>query len=612
MLSKKLTAISITVIAMVGFLSSCGGSSDNSTKYIPVQFTDGGGWSFINDKGEKVGTQEWEFEPTVTRGNIFTARTDSGLTVYRWHGDEARPIDSLQNLVSVGILNDGLMPVTPAMKRIRIVDSDGDTEFVLEPIDGKEIRSCAAKFKENRLIVTTIDGKTGVIDNKGNVIVKPSYSDISNYNGGYALAVNYDFEGDGDNGPSYTILDIDGKATPVKGKFGYSENDCAFVPEFEADHTVSVAGLPDTTSADTYTPTTVVISADGKVKSSSKDVTTTTIANGSKIIYNYSNNGTTTTWLNPEGKEIMKVSGDETLNGSVNYVLKSSEKESILYSDNGTELNKFAGLYYMIVPGGKFGPVLNKYEDDKVKYTLLMPDGKPIDGLNIYGVGTSDYIDLSSESEEISCNDIVTSAYIDITAATTKLVNMVKMNSVQGKQYYYIGQSVAEILSGENARFYTGGDRTISIPTDSTGLLGSGAGFWITGTAKASANIVAPIYQQYFEVHHYDYWGNAWGWNRKRQTGVKFNPAAKVTSFDLQLHTNHASGDRLRESVGRHLKKEGYTLVATGSNYDEYNNGSSTIIIYGTRESRGIGAVIGNKVEAIKDSDKASLAASIY
>ena len=114
---------------MTGIMISCIKSTAGNIEYIPVQKSDGGAWVFIDSKGERIGDQEWEFEPTVTIDGVFTARSDSGLTVYRWDGKEARPIDSLRNLVSVGVYNEGLLPVTPSMKRIRVVDGKGNIKF---------------------------------------------------------------------------------------------------------------------------------------------------------------------------------------------------------------------------------------------------------------------------------------------------------------------------------------------------------------------------------------------------------------------------------------------------------------------------------------------------
>jgi len=605
---KKLLPLLIPGMFAAAIMTSCGGSStDTKVEFIPVQLTEGGAWTFIDAKGEQIGTQQWEFEPTVTCGGVFTARTDSGLTVYRWSGREAKPIDSLQNLASVGVMNEGLMPVVPQMQRIKVVDADGDVKFVLEPINGVEVSSCDASFSEGMLIVTTIDGKTGVVNNKGEVVVAPKFTSISKFSGGYALAETYDYN---NLGPTYSIIDKEGKVTPVKGKFGYSdEGDCSITPEF-VDGAATVYAEPDTAN---YKVVTLKLTTDGKVSPSDGYTSIDMLANGAKIVRTFSlaEEKSSANWIGKDGKTVMTVKDDESLVGLGKFVYRTAEKSTVLYDMEGKELDKFDKSLYMECPGGDFGPIITDYDDNfSAVYTLLDAQGKPIEGLKIYGVGTSRFIDVSGD--EIRCRDIVSSAYVDLTAAASKLASMINYGSVKGKDNYYMGQSVKDILAGENARFYTGGDRNFYIPTDSTGQLANGAGFWITGQAHSSASIVAPTYQQYFEVHHYDSYGRAWGWNRKRQTGVHFNASAKVDGFDLQLHTNHASGAKLREGLARHLKKNGYTLVNSAPNYDEYNNGVSTVIVYATAQSRGVGALSGKRAASISDDEKSALAATIY
>lgn len=592
-------AAAIAAVMMV----SCNGDSNNEVQYIPVQITEGGAWSFINEKGERVGTQEWEFEPSVTRNGIFTARTDSGLTVYRWDKDVAKPIDSLRNLVSVGVYNDGLLPVTPMMQRIRIVDKSGKTKFELEPIAGQEISSCALQFSEGLLVVNTVDGKSGVIDKDGKLVVEPKYSEISNFKNGYALAVNYNYD-NYEDGPSYFIIDKEGQVKPVKGKFGYEEGECTYVPEFQ-NGVATVAGPMDTVN---YTYNSVEINVEGKVTPLKGNQYRQVLDNGAVIIYDYQNETSSYTWRDPEGKIFMKET-EGSLNGMGKYVTLNRNEELTLFLDDGQELGKFKGNLYAQWPGGKFGPILTEYDKDyNTTYTLLDAEGKKIPGAKYHGVGVSDYVDLEYYGEGDMCNEYVTSAYVDVTAAATKLAQMAQGN-VKGKEYYYLGQSVADILAGNNASYYSGSGRTFSLPTDSTGQLASGAGFWVSGTGKSSSDIVAPTYQHYFEVHHYDYYGRAWGWNRTRQVGVHFNSSAKVASFDIQLHTNHPSGARLREAVGRKMKADGYTLVTSAPNYDEYTNGGNDVIIYGTNQSHGVGAIVGAK--SMSESEKSSLSANL-
>lgn len=614
---KSLLLTSAALIAMGIGLSSCDflGNKNEEVEYIPVQQSEGGAWIFVNDKGEVIGKQTWEFEPSMTKGGIFVTRNDSSLAVYAWDKDEAKPIDSLQNLVSVGVLNDGLIPVTPHMKRIRIVDKKGNLKFELEPIGGKEISSCSTQFSEGLLVVNTIDDKAGVIDKEGKVVVEPRFSEISDFSGGYALGVDYDYD-NYENGPKYYIIDKEGNITKVSGKFGYEEGEGYTTPSF-VDGVAQVVGQMDSTN---YTYKYCYIHTDGKVVEKDNFTYTIMLPNGDKIIREYSEDGSKEIWVSAEGKIIKKAPEKATFMNYGNYVTEQEEKTVVIYNLEGTKINTLTGDMNPYWSEGKFGLVMTEYDPEYKNpstYFMLDAEGKPIPNAKYFGVGTRPTIDLSSyEGEYDGEYDYyptrVTSAYVDVTAAATKIVEMVN-NGVTGKENYWLGESVATIYAGESAKYYTYMGRKFSIPTDSTYYLATGAGFRITGMGEASQDIVEPTYQQYFEVDHYDAWGRAWGWNRTRQTGVHFNKDAKVICFDLSLRTNHPSGSILRDAIARRLKKNGFTETSNNENYGEFTNGYKNVIVYGNKNTDGIGVLIydNDSYYYISDSDKAALAAKI-
>lgn len=621
-LKQKIGTFSIITILSLFFLSSC--KTENSdVKYIPVQLVEGGAWSFINEKGERIGTQEWEFEPTVTIDNIFTAKTDSGLVVYRWDKDVAKPIDSLQNLVSVGVLSEGLLPVTPALKRIKIVDTNGNTKFTLDPINGQEISSCASRFSEGLLVVTTVEGKSGVVDKDGKVIYEPTYSEISNFNGGYAIAANYDYD-NWEAGPTYFILDAAGNATKVNGKFGYFEGECSSIPTFENGIALAVAPLDSARMAQgDYEQQTLQISTSGEVTpaNDSSSGYTSYLDNGANIKTVYGDSATIYTWTAADGQKVMELtnlndpeSPRYNISAEKRFVTVQKDNDMTIYNQEGEELNKISNLENAFTQsiGGNFGLAIAQYSSDyeSTTYSLYDEKGQPVAGPKFYGIGIQKSIDLYTMEEYDCGQDVVSSAYIDVTVATSKLSSMIDGN-IKGRSSYYIGQAIKDILDGENARFYSGTGRKISLPTNETGQLASGPGFWINGMATSSADIVAPTYQHYFQVAYYDYYGRAWGWNRQKQVGVHFNSNAKVASFDLALHTNYPSGTVLRQAMGRRLKNSNYSLVKESPNYDEYSNGFRTVIIYGNDESRGIGAIFGDKISSMSEDAKSSLVTSL-
>lgn len=601
-------------LMLVG-LASCGGASSDDVEYLPVQTTEDGAWHFINSKGEIVGNQEWEFEPTVTISGIFSVLTNDGYSVYKWDSKEAKPIDSLQNLVSVGVINEGLLPVTPSMQRIRVVNSKGDVKFVLEPKDGQEISSCAGIVQDGMLVVSNMEGKSGAVNSNGEWIVAPKYDDMSNFNNGYALAIDYNFDdGNEDSGPSYYVIDKQGNEIKVEGKFGYPEGECESVPEF-MNGVVSVIGPMD---PETYEYSSFEINTKGEVRKLNDTSTWTQyLDNGGSIVSNYTEDTSTYTWKDKDGNIVMETKESGTsLTAYGKYVTLSKENSLIIYDDKGKELSKLTGDYWASWPGGKFGLKLQKYNRDTYSYEdfiLLSPDGKQLETPKLYGIGTDKSVNALNyvEGEWEGCGEYtVTSAYVDVTAAASKLVSMINGN-VTGKETYYIGESVKDILEGESVQFLRG--KNFSIPTPvGKYYIATGAGFNISGQINASADIVSPTYKQYFEVHHYDNWGRAWGWNRKKQVGVQVNPSAKVVSFDIVLRTNHPSGSILKEAIARRMKKDGFTMVSSGDNYEEYTNNYREAIIYASKESKGVGVLIGEpNTLKLSESAKASLAAQI-
>ena len=602
--------LSLATILMLG-LASCGSSSSDDVEYIPVQTTEDGAWHFINSKGELVGNQEWEFQPTVTIAGIFTVQTNDGYTVYKWKGKEASPIDSLQDLVSVGVFNEDLLPVTPSMQRIRVVNGNGDVKFTLEPVDGQEISSCAGIVQDGMLIVTATDGKTGAVNNKGEIKIKPKYDEISNFNQGYALAVDYNgFE----DGPTYYVLDKEGNETKVEGKFGYPEGECETVPEFEHG-VVSVLGAYSEENPEYVY---YEINTKGELSKKSETYTWTSyLQNGGQITSNYSGDISKYEWKDKDGNVVMTVAEEgASLSDYGKYVGLSKNNTLTIFDENGKELTKLNGDYFATWPGGNFGLVLSKYNTENYtydEYIFLNKDGQRLETPKIYGYGTEKSANIITLTEGgwVDCDGYnVTSGYVDITAAASKLVSMIT-GSVTGKSTYYIGESVKDILEGQSVQYMSG--KSFSIPTpENTYYLATGAGFNITGDINASTNIVSPTYKEYFQVHHYDYWGTAWGWRRKKQVGVHVNPSAKVVSFDIILRTNHPSGSSLKEAIARRLKKEGYTVVDSGDNYDVYTNNYREAIVYGSKDSKGVGVIIGDqKTLKLSNSEKSSLAAKI-
>lgn len=618
-------------------LTSCNNSGENDDMaYIPVQEEENGPWVFINSKGEKIGDQSWEYEPSITVNGLFTAQVDEGLTVYKWSGSKATPLDSLTNLVSVGVLHDGLLPVTPPMQRIRLVDGNGKLKFTLDPIGGKEVTSCASQFTEGLLVISTSDGKEGVIDTKGDIVVKPDrFDEISGFNGGYALAAIYNYHTPG-AAPEYYVIDKEGKAKKVEGEFGYWEGDCTSLPAFEngiAYVPGKILDIPEPEEEEdvkakakkkktvkpkkkktdeelenpvdtTYQFTEYKISTDATA--SRKDDAISwfkVLPNGGLIANTYKNGENTYIWTDKEGKEIKKTRGlDASIMDYGNYVVVKEKEVSTVYNLKGSPLYKLGEDQAPYWSKGSFGLMTVAYNDGyssmPTVYTLLNDEGQPVSEERFYGVGTNKVTELYGDEDTECEKNRVTSAYIDIEAAAGAFTSMLTGN-VKGKSVYKIGEYCSSILADSGADAFLGDAQTFDIPTDSTNFLANGAGYWVQGTGLANAPIATPKFKNVMKIEYYDATGKAFGHKEERVVSVSFNKSAKVIAFDLLLRTNHPSGEVLREAVAARLKAAGFTLEREDPFFEEYTSGNRNIIIYGNHETDGLGALVYDKNSGI-------------
>lgn len=424
-------------------------------------------------------------------------------------------------------------------------------------------------------------------------------------------------------GPTYYVLSVDGTAPiKVEGQFGYFEGDCNDYSGF--DHGYYRALAPQD-SAQEYVNYVLIDTEGRRIMPAKANEDTVWTDNGCYLVTTNTPDAdtpVTSTWYGADGnRRLTKNDYGLSLVGDYAYATdwRDGKGSTSIYDQEGKILKVIDGNCLINMPGVNFGLVVNEFDDNgNMTKAYLLNQKREQEGdwssPTFVAIGTREYVTLYDGEEEGCVSGNVTSAYVDITAAATKFSTMVKDGQVKGKDYYYVGQPLSEVLQGENAQYYSGSSGRVMIPTsESTFNVGQGAGFWINGEILSSANVVQPTYSKYFDVAYYDYYGSAWGYWRKKQSGVKFNPSAKIEGFDLRLHTNHNSGAVLREAVGRHLKNAGYVLVGSSDTHDEYHCGANAIIVYGAPTTKGIGALVrpSDKMKKLTAEEKSALAANL-
>ena len=170
----KLEAIALAL----AFVTSCGGnSSDDESEidYIPVQVENDGKWGMLAPDGKMLFNDEFKNEPSVVVNGFFSVVENDKISLYQ---AATKPVlvPDCDDLVSVGVFAEGLIPVTHPKGRITLVDSKGSVKVTLNPISGKEIVECAQRFNEGMLKIKTEDGLYGFVDKIGKVVIEPKYT----------------------------------------------------------------------------------------------------------------------------------------------------------------------------------------------------------------------------------------------------------------------------------------------------------------------------------------------------------------------------------------------------------------------------------------------------
>lgn len=192
MLHKLQRILPLCLLGFLILLSSCADDTSYlglNEQYLPIQLEKDGFWSLLSKDGQVKYENEFKNQPTVVINGVFSVKEGEGISVYRASGDKPELIDGLENLKFVGVYNDNLLPVCFSDKRISIVNIEGEEQYKLEPIKGKEIIFCNSCFTENMLQIKTEDEKYGFINSSGKCVIQPIYKSAGVFSNNKALVM---------------------------------------------------------------------------------------------------------------------------------------------------------------------------------------------------------------------------------------------------------------------------------------------------------------------------------------------------------------------------------------------------------------------------------------
>ena len=221
--------------AILAALCSCSKSGD--IQYLPFQSDEDSNWGLVSTDGKVLFENEFKNEPTVVMHDRFFVKNADGK--WELYAAQEKPEEIGKNVYDqAGAFIEDVAPVVAKGQPIQFINKDGDVQFSLGNVDGQQITECT-NFSEGVAIFKA--GKYyGCIDNKGNVIVKPEYIQISPASDGKMVAISKKYENSKNGASSITILSTSGKviADISTKSFNDYENqfhDGALVVEQEID-----------------------------------------------------------------------------------------------------------------------------------------------------------------------------------------------------------------------------------------------------------------------------------------------------------------------------------------------------------------------------------------
>lgn len=221
--------------AILAALCSCSKSGD--IQYLPFQSDEDSNWGLVSTDGKVLFENEFKNEPTVVMHDRFFVKNADGK--WELYSAQEKPEEIGKNVYDqAGAFIEDVAPVVAKGQPIQFINKDGDVQFSLGNVDGQQITECT-NFSEGVAIFKA--GKYyGCIDNKGNVIVKPEYIQISPASDGKMVAISKKYESSKNGASSITILSTSGKviADISTKSFNDYENqfhDGALVVEQEID-----------------------------------------------------------------------------------------------------------------------------------------------------------------------------------------------------------------------------------------------------------------------------------------------------------------------------------------------------------------------------------------
>ena len=188
---KKITFVFAVLTAML--FASCSKTENGKVEYIPFQETADGQWGMISLDGKILFTEEFKTKPTVVRDGRFFVRTKEGL--WEMYDATNKPKKIGTDYAHASGFRNGVALVAEKNKPVSIIDTEGKTKKILDKIEGKVVDGVRS-FEEGYAVFMTVDSLFGVINQSGDCVIKPEYTELNDCGDGKFIGINKKYEAD--------------------------------------------------------------------------------------------------------------------------------------------------------------------------------------------------------------------------------------------------------------------------------------------------------------------------------------------------------------------------------------------------------------------------------
>ena len=527
------TSLALAAACLPAVTSCSGDERDLPFDYIAVQVDKDGSWSFYGPDGEILLKDEFKNRPSdVVDGYFFVQEGKKELyTLYKF--DKKKPEAIAEGFKDLGYMGEGLIPSVRENERISVLDNKGKVKFTLQPVNGKEVTGCAARYNEGLLLIGVDDGddktKYGYINTEGKVVISPKFSRGSYFKDGLAIVcLSDDTWGEK---VEYAIIDKNGE-TVKKFRTGtrpvdYEFKDGYLIMRDSNDRFLIVDKKGETM---TKLPAKAKIVADWNKKYivfEDEDGNCGVMDFEGEVI------------IRPKYSSIQIIGSDRFLASEKN----DDEWRSFILDKNGEEELRIDNYKYGVGWYCQFGLVGR----DKNTLTFLEDDGKARKHAEFYRIGGEEPGTIFSD-------------YFNAEAAISEIVNLI---NDKGVDKYIIGGTPADQLSNLNPEDYS-----YKYTAELDNLAKEGVNWELTASASYQGGYLSDYNYNYNDYSRYYYW----------------NPYTHLARVDLDITCDKWDATE-SEALAKALVNKGFTKESsTGSGNKRYcallTKGDLAVIIY--------------------------------